>query len=92
MIAIAPGMDTGAARQQSFGSDRLGVLSRMEAAGGSEGSRLSTLLLPHPDDDATDTDGDGEAHSPRLVGGRDYVAQNLYMVSWLWSISSRIPA
>ena len=68
-------MDNHRLRAGSFGSDRLGSLARMDAEGGLE-ERLSPLLLPHPDDDTDD-----DAPSPRLVGGREYVRQNLFMVS-----------
>lgn len=76
--ANASSMDPNRLRTASFGSDRLDIYNRLEEdRKGSVRSYLSPLLLSHPEDDISDYDLD----SPRLVGGSDYVRQNLRMVS-----------
>lgn len=72
-------------RDGSFGSDRLSRLSNVidvEDGAGEDGGIVAPLLLPHPDDD-TDGDDYADFYSPRLLGGSEYVQQNLYMAAWL---------
>ena len=72
-------MDYSVARDGSFGSDRMDILARVEAEErGDVRGLLSPLMFPHPEDFTDD-----EAPSPRLMGGSEYVAQNLHMVSAL---------
>jgi hypothetical protein len=76
-------MDANRLREASFGSDRIDLLTRIEMEErGSMDSRLgmlSPLLLPHPDDEFCSSDGDFA--SPRLIGGMDYIGQNIRMVT-----------
>ena len=63
-------------RDASFGSDRLDLLTRIELEERGERSGiLSALLIPHPDD--LDSEG---VTSPRLLGGTEYVRENIHMV------------
>lgn len=68
-------------RQGSFGSDRLSALARDADVDNDveEPLLISALGLPHPDDD-TDVDEYEGFVSPRLLGGSEYVQQNMYMV------------
>lgn len=72
-------MDASRLHDGSFGSDRLDVILtrvEMEERGDEHRGLISPLMLPHPDDDTDD-----DAPSARLIGGSEYVRQNLYMVS-----------
>ena len=75
-------MDPTRMRDASFGSDRLdSLLTRieMEERGEDGGPMLSPLLLAHPDDEPYSED-DHTSGNSRLVGGGDYVRQNMRMV------------
>lgn len=69
-------------REASFGSDRLDYIIGLEDDRQASQLLISPLLIPHPEDEISDDD----APSPRLMGGRDYIRQNIYMVTWQFTL------